>query len=139
MVHTTNPVSGWDAKKPLTMGEICYIFVTCIPHSFLLSILFFSDLPRGGIVMLSIYGTYDGKVVRPLVKVNLPPNVRAIITFLSDEGISGKEKSVLKPWVSRLAQQRRASLKTLEEVQRLLSTVKGSLAHTVIEEREERL
>ena len=89
--------------------------------------------------MLSIYGTYDGKVVRPLVKVNLPPNVRAIITFLSDEGISGKEKSVLKPWVSRLAQQRRASLKTLEEVQRLLSTVKGSLAHTVIEEREERL
>ena len=90
--------------------------------------------------MLSVYGTYDGKVVCPLMKVNLPPNVRAIITFLSDEEISGKEKSVLKPWVSRLAQQSRASsLHTLGEVQRLLSPIRGSLAHTVIEEREERL
>jgi len=89
--------------------------------------------------MLSVYGTYDGKVVCPLIKVNLPPNVRAIITFLMDEEISGREKSLLKPWVSRLAQQRGASLKTLGEVQRLLSPIRGSLAHTVIEEREERL
>jgi len=85
------------------MLYICNLY-SALFSFFLLAILFFSDIPRGGIVMLSIYGTYDGKVVRPLVKVNLPPNVRAIITFLSDEGINGKEKSVLKPWVSRLAQ-----------------------------------
>lgn len=35
--------------------------------------------------MISVQGVYDGKVIRPLEKIFVRPNVKVIITFLEEE------------------------------------------------------
>ena len=49
--------------------------------------------------MLAIRGTYDGKQIKPLEKIKVPPNVEVIITFLDDKfsqkPITDKTKDLL--------------------------------------------
>ena len=84
-----------------------------------------------------IEAIYENGVLRPLEPLDLEEHQRVRLT-ISDNGVDPLADLLDREYMERCARQG-GNAPGIEEVRRMLSKIKGSMADVIIAEREERL